>query len=44
MFLQWITNPKKERRERRRSVDLVSEQVKKILAKADQQIILMVRG
>ena len=44
MSLHKFKNPKKERRINGKRVDVVVEQVKKVLTDADQKLILMVRG
>lgn len=44
MTLPWNLNIKKDRKNKSRRVDVVKEQVKKILTDADQKLILMVRG
>jgi len=43
MFLHWMTANKKEKKVRNRRADLVTEQVRDLLTKADQTLILMVR-
>lgn len=44
MFQMRIFTNKKDRRIRNQRVDLVREQVKKMLTETDQKLILMVRG
>jgi len=41
---KFITQLKGEKKIRAKRIDVVGEQVKKVLQNADQQIILMVRG
>ena len=41
---RWVTFFKKDRKARIRRMDVVAEQVKKVLQEADQKLILMVRG
>lgn len=41
---RWVTNLRREKRVRARRVDVVTEQVKKVLQATDQKLILMVRG
>ena len=45
MFATWLVNSlRREKKNRTRRVDVVAEQVKKVLQETDQQLILMVRG
>lgn len=45
MFAQrFVQSFRREKRIRGRKTDLVTEQVKKVLADSDQKLILMVRG
>lgn len=44
MFLHKISLGKKDRRAKVKRVDVVAEQVKKVLQESDQKLILMVRG
>lgn len=41
---KWVTNLRREKRARARRVDVVTEQVKKVLQATDQKLILMVRS
>ena len=41
---RWVTNLRREKRVRARRVDVVTEQVKKVLQATDQKLILMVRS
>ena len=45
MFATWLVNSlRREKKNRTLRVDVVAEQVKKVLQETDQQLILMVRG
>lgn len=44
MSFTWITAIKKDKRVRVQRPDVLTEQVKLLLQKADQKLILMVRG
>lgn len=44
MFAQILATIKKEKRVKAQRIDVVAEQVKKVLQDTDQQLILMVRG
>ena len=44
MFLQKLITGKRGRRLKVQRVDLVAEQVRKVLTDVDQKLILMVRG
>lgn len=41
---KWVTNFRRDKRVRVRRVDVVAEQVKKVLQEENQKLILMVRG
>ena len=43
MLIEWFLGQKRERRQNRKRVDVVAQQVKDLLQKADQKLILMVR-
>jgi len=43
MLIDWFSSTKKSKRQDRKRIDVVAEQVRGILQKADQKIILMVR-
>lgn len=44
MILFRFANNKKERRVRVKKADLINDQVRRLIQKADQQLILMVRS
>ena len=44
MFIQRIWAPKSEKKLKIKSIDVMTEQVKKVLGSSDQKLILMVRG